>query len=337
MVAVAATSAQNLSHHGIGASEIAAVASLNPFSSPWDVWLRATGQAANIEQTAPMEWGHRLEPAIRQKYADDTGLPVCVPPASMFHPETKWARATPDGIAGVGVKLDQLLDAKRHHLVQCKNVGVWVEKAWNDAPPAYVQLQEQWEMYVTGLARADIAVLIGGNEFRIYTIHRDDRAIADLLTIATDFWKKVEARTPPKVDDSDACREHFEKRFTRSNVEVAADEQTEQLFAEWRALTMRQKLDKKRVETIRNLVREQLVEAGASHIVSGLGTASLSKPSATPDPVIETDWKHVASLLAAKVTPAEFSELVQGATTTTTPSPKAPTLYAPRNWAKDQA
>jgi putative phage-type endonuclease len=324
MVAIA--SAQNLSHYGIGASEISAVAGLNPFSSPWQVWCRKTGQAPELVQNAPMEWGHRLEPVIRQKYVDDTGFTVRVPAESMFHPEMPWARATPDGIA-------RDRKNKSEHLLQCKNVGTFVEKSWHDAPPAYVQLQVQWEMLVTGLERDDIACLIGGNDFRIYTIHRDQRAIDDLVTIAADFWTKVERRIEPSVDESEACRQHFEKRFKSNAVELAADEDTEKLFAEWRLLTAQQKTNEKRIETIRNLVRRQLAEAEATRLVSTCGVASLTFP-APPAPKSVTNWKYIAELLGSK-SPDDFAEIVSANTNTLIPEPKAPTLYAPRSWAKD--
>jgi putative phage-type endonuclease len=325
---VAVQSAQTLSRHGIGASEIGAVAGLNPFASPWDIWLRKTGQAPDVEQNAPMEWGNRLEPAIRQKYCDDTSSSVYVPTASLFSTEREWARATPDGVVVAGT------EQSWQHLLQCKNVGEWVARSWSDSPPAYVQLQTQWEMYVTGLQRDDVACLIGGNQFRIYTIHRDDKAIADLLTIADDFWAKVEKRIAPKVDDSDACREHFERRFKREAVEVVADAQVEDMFADWHELTLRQKHDKKRIETIRNQIREVLAEAGATVVRSSFGDAKLTFAS-EPDPVAETNWKHVAQLLSIKCAPGEYVELVQAATTTTQPKAKAPTLYAPRQWAKE--
>lgn len=332
MVAVA--SAQNLSRYGIGASEIASIAGLNPYASPWDVWLRKTGQTPELEQSEPMEWGHRLEPAIRQKYVDDTGSVVHVPGESLFSKAHPWARATPDGV--VLDKADPLGQRGRHswrHLVQCKNVGTWVERNWKDAPPAYVQLQEQWEMYVTGLSRADVAVLIGGNEFRIYTIHRDDKAIEDLVTIAEDFWRKVEKRIPPAVDDSDACREHFEKKLRKDAPELIADAETEQLFAEWHKLVVEAKRNKKRTETIRNLIRKQMAEADVGCIRSTLGPATLSV-SDPPAPVSETNWKLVAEMMGI-CDPDRYAELVAANTTTTTPSPKAPILYAPRNWAKE--
>jgi len=317
---------QTLSHYGIGASEIAAVAGLNPYASPWDVWLRKTGQCPEEEQNAPMEWGHRLEPAIRQKYVDDTKAVVHVPTESLFHPGRPWARATPDGIV--------LEDAERislwKHLLQCKNVGAWVETAWHEAPPAYVQLQEQWELYVTGLARADVAVLIGGNDFRIYTIHRDDKMIGDLVAIAEEFWHRVENHVEPDIDESDACRRHFEKRLKKDAVELVADTEIESLVSTWRSLHLQAKDIDKKVDTIRNEVRRALAEAGASRLVSASGVAKLQARGGKAT----TDWKLVAQLVAAAVPREQYEEIVRANTTTTDESL---TLVAPREWAKESA
>lgn len=314
---------------GIGASEISAVAGLNPYASPWDVWLRKTGQASDEPENEPMEWGHRLEPAIRQKYVDQTGATIHVPPESLYHPQTTWARATPDGVVLNAA-------ARWQHLLQCKNVGGWVEKSWSDAPPVYVQLQEQWELYVTGLARADVAALIGGNQFRVYTVHREQRVIDDLVTIAADFWRKVESRTPPPVDDSDACREHFERKYAKSNaVELVADGELEAVFRRWRRQTRAEKYLKKQIERSRNLVRKALAEAQADRITSSHGMATLVRSEATE--TAETDWKLIAQLLGStKCSPEEWKALTERNTTKSTTAEKA-TLYAPRNWGKDKA
>ncbi len=321
---------QQLSNHGIGASEISAVAGLNPYASPWDIWLRKTGQTPDVEQNAPMEWGHRLEPAIRQAYADKTHASLHVPAESLFHPEHTWARATPDGILVSNAGTWQAI-------LQCKNVGTWVEKSWSDAPPAYVQLQEQWEMHVTGLTRADVAVLIGGNDFRIYTVHRDDKMIADLVTIATDFWRRVETRTPPKVDESEACQRHFEKKYAKAeSIELVADGELEQLIAEWRTLHLRSKADEKRIKTIRNLLRQQLAEAKADRIQSSAGTVFLSRPSEAAEPQHVTDWRLVAQLIGStKCANDEYAAIVSANTAVVTSTTRERTLYAPKAWAKE--
>lgn len=325
---------QTLSHFGIGASEISAVAGMNPYASPWDVWCRKTGETPDLAMTEPMEWGHRLEPAIRQKYADDTKETVHVPASSLFHPEHLWARATPDGIALHGPDMSGLIHTTWKHLIQCKNVGTWVAKAWEVAPPDYVQLQEQWEMYVTGLARADVAVLIGGNDFRVYTVHRDDKMIDDLAAIGVAFWRRVERREPPAIDESPACKEHLERRLRKADaVELVANDEVDELVANWRQLTAESKRIEKRVEEIRNHVRAHLADAQASILRSNFGTALLRKSE--PKSKVETNWKFIAELLGS-TDPDRFKELVAANTATTVTEEKV-TLYAPREWQKDIA
>lgn len=318
---------QSLSHFGIGASEIAAVCGMNPFSGPWDIWLRKTGQAPDIEPGPPIEWGHRLEPAIRQKYADETGATMFVPSESLFSKTTPWARATPDAIV---LTLEQLWD----YLVQVKNVGYWMGKDWEATPPAYVQLQEQWELYVTELQRADVAVLIAGSDYRAYTVHRDDKMIGDLLEIAADFWRHVENRTPPKLDASEACRDHFTRRLVRAPVvELTADEDAERTIAAWHAAKATLKRAASDVERYRNTVLSTLNAAQADRIRSSLGVPKLARTK--PSEHKSTDWKYVAEMLAtATGAGATLAELVAAATTTTTTSASV-SLREPHEWSKE--
>jgi putative phage-type endonuclease len=315
---------QQLSNFGIGASEIAAIAGLNPYHSPWDVWLRKTGQTVEDPQTTFTEWGHRLEPAIRQAYVDQTGHTVHVPSTSMFHAETPWARATPDGLV---VKEPHTFEA----VVQCKNVGTWVEKAWRDAPPQYVQLQEHWEMYVTGLERSDIAVLIGGNDFRVYTVHRDDKLIEGLVTIAAEFWGRVQTKQAPNIDGSDACSRYFEERLTKAGaVELVADASTDASMVEWSELHHTAKRCERRIKEIKNAVLADLVGAKADRVTSQVGTAKLRKTGGGTKTT--TNWELVAQLCGTNV--PEYAAIV-AANTTTTESPSRLSLYPPREWGKE--
>lgn len=277
---------QKLSNAGIGASEISAICGMNPFASPWDVWLRKTGQAPEFEGNSFTEWGHRLEPAIRQAYADKTGHAIEVPPDSLFHQYHYWARATPDGFVIKG--------GARESLVQCKNVGAWVEKSWKDAPPDYVQLQEQWEMFVTGLTRADVAVLIGGNDFRIYTVHRDDKTIEGLVTLASAFWQSVLDRKQPVIDDSDACQRHIERMYPRraESVTLNADQDVTARLAEWKKQSDIAKAAERRIKTIKNEVRSVFAEAGASRISSDIGTPYLDARGVLCSPREWTKAEH---------------------------------------------
>lgn len=320
---------QRLSTHGIGASEIAAIAGLSPYASPWDIWLRKTGQAPDVEESPEMEWGLRLEPAIRQKYADLTGATMYVPSESLFHPERHWARATPDAI----VLEDAEPLARWQHLLQCKAPGYWPGKDWDEGPPSYVQLQEQWEMFVADLQRADVAALIAGSDFRVYTVHRAEGLIADLVDIAEAFWRKVETRTPPQVDESKACRDHFTRQLAKAPpAELVADNQLVMTLAEWREARAVLKATEKQLARLRNEVLSTMTGAQVDRIVSPIGSPKLARTPAREHQ--EIDWKYVATLLGS-TDRERFDALVKAATTTTTTEATV-SLREPREWSKGQ-
>jgi predicted phage-related endonuclease len=65
------------------------------------------------------------------------------------------------------------------------------------------QCQVLHQLAVTGHAWADVAVLIGGQDFRIYRVNRDEDKIADLIARETVFWQHVLMDTQPAPDGSD--------------------------------------------------------------------------------------------------------------------------------------
>lgn len=351
---------------GLGASEIAAVAGLNPHASPWDVWLAKTGQS-RFEGNELTEWGQRLEPAIRQKYSDETGLDVVVPRTSLFHPERPWQRATPDGMVWEGIEQDVrdaiadrelLLSPKwtRLHahwcgigkemectcaptvpppsrLFQAKNVGEWpARRLWEDGVPDYVQLQEQWEMDVTGAKLADVCALVGGNDFRMFSVSYDAKLAADLIEIGAEFMHRVERGIPPAVDHSEACKEHLVAQMRKAQaVEYHADAETEAALEEWRRLHLEAKRLEKQLEQARNAVRRVFAAAQCDRVAWSGGVLRIQAPRTA----VSTDFEAVARLVASAkgMTAAEFEALVAEHTTTKT---VGPVLSAPAAWKESK-
>lgn len=53
---------------GIGSSEIATIVGLNPYETPYQLWLRKTGQVPPKEENFFMKAGHYLEDAVARFY-----------------------------------------------------------------------------------------------------------------------------------------------------------------------------------------------------------------------------------------------------------------------------
>lgn len=194
--------------HGIGASEIGAIAGLNPWQAPIDVWLEKTGKADKGPQTSAMSLGHLMEPVIAGLYAEETGakLRECATQECKAEP---WMLATPDRIA---------LFSGTSRLLECKNVGSRVAGHWSaDQIPDYVYAQVQWQEHVTGFDEADVAAIIGGQgPVDIRPCNYVPDIAESLIEIGREFWfEHVQKDIPPEVDASDGWKRYVASRWPK--------------------------------------------------------------------------------------------------------------------------
>ncbi len=196
--------------HGIGGSEAAAVLGLSPWKTPYQVWLDKTEPQEVTERTPAQEWGLRLEPVIRQKYADETGRTVHWPVGDehghMVSDEYPFMCATLDGMTD---------DERGLEIKTARYAGEWGDEETDEVPTPYV-IQVQHNMVVSGLEVFDIPLLIGGSDFRIYQVPADKELQELIIEKEREFWQMVEAKTPPEpVNFADAV-----KRFAKSREEI---------------------------------------------------------------------------------------------------------------------
>ncbi|MBK7350780.1 MAG: YqaJ viral recombinase family protein [Gemmatimonadetes bacterium] len=187
---------------GIGASEIAAVAGLDPHRTPLDVWMLKRALTEPFAGNEFTRWGHRLEAVIAGAYADARGV-LLDTRETLRHPNEPWMLATPDRVV-----LDP--GGGEERLLQVKNRGLRQADRWGepgtDQVPDEVAAQCHWEMTVTELDRCDVAVLIGGNDFRVYSLRRDPEIEAALVGIGRRFWfDHVVAGVRPEPTASDGA------------------------------------------------------------------------------------------------------------------------------------
>lgn len=172
---------------GLGASDAAPVAGISPFRSALEVYLEKTGQLPAQLETPAMRWGLKLEETIAAAYTEETGLSL-EPGEFTRHADYQWMIATPDRIGP-----DRLVELKTANAFAA---GEWGDPGTDQIPEHYLlQVQHQMEVYECG--RADVAVLIGGSDFRIYTVARNDALIRRLVEIEAEFWDRVLSNRPP--------------------------------------------------------------------------------------------------------------------------------------------
>jgi putative phage-type endonuclease len=200
---------------GIGGSDAAAIMGLSKWKTPLDVYLDKRGEAAPFQDNESMLWGRALEPVIRQQYAERTGRAVHVPDGMLIHPKHDFILANLDGVTDDG----RVLEIKTARTGQD-----WGEPGTDEVPQAYL-LQVQHYMAVTGFVVADVAVLVGGSDFRIYEVPADTELQTLIVEQETEFWTRVlTGNPPPPVSYADAVA-RFRKHTPGETVTATAEVQ----------------------------------------------------------------------------------------------------------------
>lgn len=180
---------------GIGASEAAIVMGLNANISPYQLWLIKTGRAQpeDLSEVPQVYWGNMHEEPIAQHYAKVMNCKVRRVTNTLFHKEHSFMLC----------HLDRKIEGEPK-VLECKFAMFakdnWGESGSDIVPLPYI-VQVQHQLAVTGYAEGDLAVLIGGWDFRIYHFKRDEELIARIIDEIAAFWKCVETDTPPPLRD----------------------------------------------------------------------------------------------------------------------------------------
>lgn len=184
---------------GVGGSDAAPAAGISKWTTPLQLYMNKKGEF-EAEETPDMVRGTRLEPVVRQEYCDMTGYTVVTPGRIIRHPDYDWMLANLDGLAAPVGDPEIVAEFKTNR----SGIG-WGEPGTSDVPIDYL-CQVQHYMKVTGLQRADIAVMFAGFNVEIYPVEAD-RELQDMLfEAAQKFWSFVQSNTPPaSVDLADVA------------------------------------------------------------------------------------------------------------------------------------
>ena len=254
---------------GIGSSDAAAAIGLNPYQSQLELWMQKTGKGDLLpvfdpnDDTSPMFWGTMLEPIVAAHYTKRTGNKVRRVNAVLQHPEHPWMLANVDR---------EVVGSSQVQLLECKTAGIHGARLWRDGVPEYVQLQVMHQLAVTGHRAADVAVLIGGQELRIFRIERDEALIARLIEMEHAFWQMVGSKTPPAGDGSDSAEKALRSLYPNSagdQVDLSDNQELNATFEE--LLQVRNDLDavQKHEARLRQRIQMHMGEASKALFASG--------------------------------------------------------------------
>lgn len=288
---------------GCGASEVGMVLGLSPWGGPWDVFAAKTGAAPPMEETQAQKRGRILEPAVLQFWAEETGCALIASPGTIRSAAHPLVICTPDALGreagpvnsapgdGLLDVADRVVQAKTAH---GRTAHLWGPEGTDEVPDSYL-LQVQWEMAATGLRRADLAVLLGGDDFRVYRLDFNEALFGYALERVERFWRDhVVTGRPPPLTDSDKAREWLRQTFPKEKrAELApATPEVEALLADLLEVKASLANLEPRAEALGNQLRA-LIGDGAGFVgAAGRATWKANKAGAA------TDWPAVAERLA---------------------------------------
>jgi putative phage-type endonuclease len=179
---------------GIGSSDVGTILGLNPWASPYDLWLVKTGQASGPEENEAMRIGTVLEAGVLALAADRLGERI-VKPTSTFVGCHPYMRANVDGM---------VRQAKRgSEIVEAKTTGTtdqWGDEH-TDEVPEHVKAQVMFQMMCASSEVAHIACLQGdyGLRLKMYRVPFDAEYAQYIGERVTRFWERnVLALVPPE-------------------------------------------------------------------------------------------------------------------------------------------
>lgn len=177
---------------GIGGSDVGAIMGVNPWKTPYDVWLEKTGREmpADLSDNDAVMAGTLFEDAVAKFYEIRESEIVRRCNDTRFHPTMPW-------LAG---NVDRIVTGKRR-ILECKTAGMfakgWGEPGTDEVPESYL-LQVMHYCGIWGYNVGDLAVVIGGQRYVKYVIPFDQELFDGVSQHLTDFWfNHVIADVPP--------------------------------------------------------------------------------------------------------------------------------------------
>jgi putative phage-type endonuclease len=207
----------------IGGSDIGAILGLSRFKSPLHVWMEKTGKEAFKADSLPLRFGSFAEEFVAKEYSRSTGLELLHDESAFIHPEHSMFCAHIDRLV-----MGDGLDCPPTKILECKTANPFSQGDWgivgSDEVPLPYLCQVAWYQAITGIEQADLAVLFGNADFRIYEIARDKELEQMIIQKALFFWNEhVLKDIPPPVQSEADCHTLFSKGDSSKSVEAKAE------------------------------------------------------------------------------------------------------------------
>lgn len=182
----------------LNSTDIASLFGCSPYQTAFELWHIKKGNVAKeFKENERMTWGKRLEYPVAYGIAEDNGWTVELLKDYVCMPGARLGSSF-DFIINFADRTQALLEIKTVDYFAYKD-GWIVDGDSVEAPP-HIELQVQHQMLVSGLRKAYIGVLIGGNRVAVLEREADDKIHRLIESKARAFWRSIEDNIPPEPD-----------------------------------------------------------------------------------------------------------------------------------------
>ena len=182
---------------GIGGSDTAAILGTSKYRSAYTVYMEKIGKVkpADLSDKQAVQWGNILEPIVGEEYKRrHPKREVRRVNAVLRSIERPWAQASLD----YEVKDEEL----GWGVLEIKTAGLMRAPDWENGIPDYYVTQIAHYLSITKREFADVAVLIGGQEYREYRYMRDIPYEQKLVRAVDDFYNiNIKGEEVPPITD----------------------------------------------------------------------------------------------------------------------------------------
>lgn len=178
--------------HFLGGSDAAAAVNLSRYKSPLRLYQEKLGELEpdDLSDNERVHFGIVLEDVVATEFSRRTGIKVMREHRDLAHADHEFMVA----------HIDRRVVGEKEGL-ECKTADLRMAREWGeegtDSIPMEYLAQCVHYMAVTGWKRWHVALLLGGNAFRTYTVDRDEELVESLVAREQEFWQCVQTKTPP--------------------------------------------------------------------------------------------------------------------------------------------
>lgn len=187
----------------IGASEVAALFGVHPYTSLYDLWVRKSGieVIAETVHSERQQIGLDLERPLLEIWAKREGLNVSHNSMSISRGGLPGLSATPDGY----VYENKLPPRQCIATVDIKTVRPHERANWRDnGIPEYYAWQLEQQMLVANVDHGYLVALFGVDEIAATRVEANPERQKQIIEATAVFWESVRTQTPPAIDDHKA-------------------------------------------------------------------------------------------------------------------------------------